>query len=297
MKPYLTIPLLLFLIAGAHDHARSEENTDCNIYTSPFDKIHSLNKGENFKIINSRSEDASNGPYVIINHIFTYNNPTTKYTITVKGEIFINEDDHREVRCCSGTDTMIVSMLSGSGTVKVYGRGSMNMGSFQVEKLNYDSDMNIVIKGKTHCLDKPGADCYTKYSSISFEESWSKEMEWDITTSDPENDDIRYDMLKRIAPTQIPVSPHTGRTLRFDYNYPGPGKYEQTSTAHGIGTYKWSYTYVSGNAARYSSDINPHTEQLNYDDDQPKPKDYPVPVGVLGPPLENITWDLIDLDY
>ena len=121
-------------------------------------------------------------------------------------------------------------------------------------------------------------------------------MEWDIVTSDPENDEVRYDMFKQIVPKKNPDSPHTGRTLKYNFDFPGVSTFEHRSSIAGMGTFIWKYSYVSRDAAQYLSEINPPNEQLRYDDDRPKPKDYPISESELGPPLESIQWNLIDIN-
>lgn len=283
MKPFLFLPVILLLATWTVNYYKTVNSPipEYNTYKS---------------VINYSAPDLESGPHLIVDHVFNYNNPTVTYKITVRGEIPIQVNPLGKISCCEGTQERIVSNLSGSGIVTISGRGSLNMPGFQVERLNYNAKMRIQINGKTTCFEEPKSHCLTLYSFISLEETWLDNIEWDIITSDPENDALRYDMFKQIAPTRIPDSPHTGRTLKYQYDYPGISAFEHQSTIAGMGTFKWKYIYSSSSAEQYYREINPPNEQLNYDDDRPKPKDYPVPEGELGPPLESITWDLIDLD-
>lgn len=281
MKLLLLLPASIILSMGTINH-------------KPVDSIGIENKNRQPETTDCDVVLAS-GPTLILDHVFTYNNPMVNYTITVRGEVPISEEPVGKVECCHGKWERIVGYLSGSGIVTVTGKGSMSAGQFQVKKINYTAKMRIQVNGKTACFEEPESHCLTLFSIISLEETWLDDMEWEIETSDPENDSYRYEMFKRIVPTKIPDSPHTGRTLKYQYDYPGVSIYEHNSSAGGQGTYKWKYAYVSSNAEQYYKEVNLPTEQLNYDDDRPKPKDYPVPEGELGPPLESVSWDLVGM--
>jgi hypothetical protein len=264
-------------------------------YYKPLDSIYVEN--QNYQSVTNHSEsNPASGPTLRIDHEFKYNNPMMNYTITVRGEVPINEDYAGFISCCQGKGKRPVFYLSGSGIVNVYGKGSMHIDDFQVKKLNYNAKMRIQIKGKTTCFEEPELFCLTVFGCISLEETWLDDIKWDIVTSDPENDDLRINMFKQIAPTKIPVSPHTGRTLKFNFDHGSIRVYEHESSAGGVGTFKWQYSYVPSNAEQYYKEVNPPGEQLRYDETKGLPKDYPVSKEELGPPLESIIWDLIDLD-
>ena len=264
-------------------------------FYEPVDSIFLENINHQSVNIYSRSNPIS-GSTLIIDHEFKYSNSMMNYTITVRGEVPVNQDYAGYISCCQGKGERPVFYLSGSGIVNVYGRGSITLEDFQIKKLNYNAKMRIQIDGKTTCFEEPELFCLTSFGCISLKETWLNDMQWDIVTSDPENDDVRINMFKQIVPTKIPVSPHTGRTLKFNLDHGSIRVYEHVSAAPGVGTFKWKYSYVPSNAEQYYKEVNPPGEQLRYDETKGLPKDYPVSKEELGPPLESIKWDLIDLD-
>lgn len=241
--------------------------------------------------------------FLIIDHLFIYNNPTVDYRITVKGKVQVTSkmEGFVRVKQRDGSDSMTtVSSLSGEGTIKVTGRGSMKLGKFSVKKINYDSTMTAILTGKTRFVNAPENNEPREFANLALKENWDGDFTWDIETSDPKNDSLRLDMLKMMVPRKIPNSPHTGRTLEY-YVGPSPknNTYEKVDSVPGMGTFRWRYTYPPGDAhdpGRDNTTVNPAGSQANFDDDRPKPKDYiNPPPPKLGPPIEQIDWDLVDL--
>ena len=285
----------------------------------------SLDK-ENFPAVKLPLQSNNTQFDLTLDHLFTYSNPTVNYKISVQGRIPVHYDEHFAVRVnrYNVENIELVSILSGRGAVKVSGRGSINAGSFQVKKINYDSQMNIDINGKTRFLNHEEGGVIS-VMNLALEENWNGDLNWDIETSDPENDDLRYNMLKMIVPTKIPDSPHTGRTLEFVEGYLYEDEtFEHVSSIPGMGTFRWRYTisynFVETHTDRPVNDpinpenptetsshyvkvknqnvtVNPNNEQSNYDDNQPKPNDFVKDYEPrLGPPLESIIWDIVNLD-
>jgi len=299
MKINLIIPVILFMLTGTLRNGQTENkiSTEGSILNT---WIENSSDKENYPATMVHTQRDDEPCYLIIDHLFVYNNPTVNYRITVKGQIPVYEDfDNAKeisVKTSLGPQSFAVHNLYGKGTLNVSGRGSMNLGQFQVKKINYESSMIVNITGKTDFKENPSYGSASSLIYFALEENWNGSFNWDIETSDPENDALRYDMFKRIVPTKIPDSPHTGRTLKYNDDYPGISTYEHKSVIPGMGTFIWKYSYVNRNAAEYQSEINPPNEQLRYNDDRPKPKDYPVPEGELGPPLKDIKWELTDFD-
>lgn len=303
MKIHLLILLVLFLFAGPLSNEQP-------VYT-----IYSEGNISNTIIensLNTESLPASLVPlqsdyikcHLIIDHQFVYNNPMVKYKISVSGRIPVQWDENFAVKVkLNGKEYIdLASTLKGSGNLKVSGRGSISAGSFQVNKINYDSEIHVNLQGKTRYLEQEDGSV-VPVMNLALEESWNGDLKWDIETSDPENDDLRYDMLKKIIPTKTPESPHTGRTLEYIKGYLYEDQtFEHVSSVPGMGTFRWrytiSYSYVKD---KYNRDprltVNPKNKQLNFDDNRPKPKDYVKTYEPrLGPPLESIIWDIVNLD-
>jgi len=152
--------------------------------------------------------------------------------------------------------------------------------------------MIVTINGKTHHIKRPEEMGTDVRVNLELQENWNGKFNWDIETSDPEVDSYRLAMLKRIIPQKIPDSPHTGYTIEYDYNYPGNTTYEYV-TSNAMGTFRWRYIFSSSHSQDNCKRINP-IDQERFDDKRPKPKDYPVLKGKLGPPLDQIKWDLVD---
>lgn len=321
MKIYLPILLSLFLFSGPKEIKQPE--TTISINEKPtYTILENILNSEDFLagLVSFQSEYIK--CHLTIDHQFNYSNPMVNYKISVTGRIPVHYDESFAVRVNRNNveNIELVSILSGRGTVKVSGRGSINAGSFQVKKINYDSQINIDINGKTRFLNHEGG--VISVMNLALEENWNGDLNWDIETSDPENDDLRYDMLKNIVPTKIPDSPHTGRTLEFAEGYLYKDQtFEHVSSIPGMGTFRWRYTIIYNIAegvasdrpvldpinpekpAHYvkvkiqNTDVNPDNEQSNYDDNQPKPEDFVKDYEPrLGPPLESIEWEIVDLD-
>ncbi len=261
-----------------------------------------------------------------MDHLFIYNNPTVDYKIAVSGTIPIHFVENFAVMVKMPTYEYLtfVSTMAGGGQVKVSGRGSMNAGSFQIKKINYDSEIDINVQGKTRFLEVEEG--VIPLMNLALEEKWNGDLNWDIETSDPENDGLRLDMFKRIAPTKIPDSPHTGRTIECIDGYLYEDQtYEHVSSVPGMGTFRWRYTISfhfvktyrdvivddprspndtterSSHYVRVEDNrnvtVNPTNDQENYTDDRPKPKDYVTTYEPrLGPPLESIVWNIVNLE-
>lgn len=326
MKINLLLPAILLLFPGTLKYGPEE----CKIYAEGKSSnaiIETIPKTE----YSSAGKDPleSNHYYELtIDHLFVYNNPMVNYKIAVSGTIPVHFDENFCVYVkfpLLGYEIIqMVSSLSGSGRVQVSGRGSMDAGSFKVNKINYDSEMNIDIKGKTRFLETEKGPI--PLLNFALQESWNTDLSWDIETSDPENDDLRYDMLTKIVPTKTPDSPHTGRTIECIEGYIYEDQtYEHVSSIPGMGTFRWRYTIShhfvktdkneieekpvdpkdpDGSRAKYVKvedkpklTVNSKNNQQNYTDDRPKPKDYVTTYAPrLGPPIESIFWELIDCD-
>ncbi|MBN2862191.1 MAG: hypothetical protein JXN62_03450 [Bacteroidales bacterium] len=241
--------------------------------------------------------------HLIIDHQFVYNNPMVNYKISVTGRIPVQYEENFAVKVKLYDKEYIdlASTLTGSGKLKVSGRGSMNAGSFQVNKINYDSEIHVNIQGKTRYLEQEDGSVIP-VMNLALKETWNGDLKWDIETSDPENDDVRYNMLTKIVPTKIPDSPHTGKTLEYITGYLYEDQtFGHTSSVPGMGTFRWrytiSYTYVKGKSnTEPKLTVNPK-DQSRFDDNRPKPEDYVKTYEPrLGPPLESIVWEIIDLD-
>jgi len=321
MKVYLPILLSLFLFFGPKE-IKQPENTISINEKPTYTILENILNSEDFLagLVSFQSEYIK--CHLTIDHQFNYSNPMVNYKISVTGRIPFHYDESFAVRVNRNNveNIELVSILSGRGTVKVSGRGSINAGSFQVKKINYDSQINIDINGKTRFLNHEGG--VISVMNLALEENWNGDLNWDIETSDPENDDLRYNMLKMIVPTKIPDSPHTGRTLEFVEGYLYKDEtFEHVSSIPGMGTFRWRYTIIYNIAegaandrpvldpinpekpAHYvkvkiqNPDVNPDNEQSNYDDNQPKPEDFVKNYEPrLGPPLESIIWDIVNLD-
>ena len=299
MKINLLIFAILLLFPGMLKNGQQEynlyaEGNSLNAITETIsDTDHSFASEDTVK---------SNHYYQLtIDHLFVYSNPMVNYKITVNGTIPVYWDENFCVYVkfpLLGYEIMqMVSTWSGSGKVKVSGRGSMNAGSFKVKKINYDSEMHIDIKGKTRYLDTEKGPI--PLLNLALKEEWNGDFNWDIETSDPKNDGLRLDMFKRMVPTKIPDSPHTGRTIECVENYLYEDQtYEHVSSVPGMGTFRWRYT-ISHRFVKVEGDptltANPKNDQQNYTNDRPKPKDYVTTYAPrLGPPLESIVWEVVD---
>ena len=287
MKIIFLAPAILFLVTVTHKLEQPEyrlfakENSSVGKYPQQINQYRQLT----------------------IDHLFVYNNPVVNYKITVSGTIPIHfvENFAVKVKMPAYEYIELVSTMAGSGKVKVSGRGSMNAGSFMVKKINYDSEIDINVQGKTRFLEvEKGA---IPLMNLALEEEWNGDFDWDIETSDPKNDGLRLDMFKRMVPTKIPDSPHTGRTIECIDGYLLEDQtYEHVSSIPGMGTFRWRYT-ISFHFVKdkYNEDpkltVNPKNEQLNLTNDRPKPKDYITTYEPrLGPPLESIVWNIVNLD-
>lgn len=312
MKIHLLLPFILFLFPGTLGNEQPENKIFTN-ENSPNSRI-SL-------------QDNNMSYYLTIDHLFVYNNPTVNYTISVKGKVPVHFEENFAVYVKLNNEEYLtlVSSLAGQGKVKVSGRGSMNLGSFKVKKINYDSEINIDVQGKTRYLELESGDVIPLLN-LALKEEWNADFNWDIETSDPENDALRYDMFKHIVPTKTPDSPHTGRTLEYATSFLYEDQtYEQVSSVPGMGTFRWRYTLSCNFVDTYTDHVvddprdpknptertshfikvkddpkltvNPKNSQSNYDDDRPKPKDYiKTREPRLGPPLESIVWEIVDLN-
>ncbi len=236
---------------------------------------------------------------LLIDHLFVYKNQMVNYRISVKGEIKIDWTSKGFVHCWNKKYEEILCdaiVWNGHGRVYIQGRGNMNPGGgFTVHKINYDSSMSITVNGIQRYMKGPKDRAGTLYvQNLELQENWDGKFNWDIKTSDPENDSIRLKMLKKVVPHKIPDSPHTGKTIEFDQSYLENATYEYV-TSNAMGTFRWRYilTPRSSNRKEFPEHTNA-ASQDNFDDDLPKPRDYPVPEGRLGPPLDQIQWDLVD---
>lgn len=237
---------------------------------------------------------------LVVDHLFTYKNPIVNYSIHVKGKVPITEVWEGVTYIWGIGEKKITapaSTFTGTGTVTVKGSGNIDTDQkFKVKKLNYDTSMTVTINGKTNyirAVDKYGSKMFV---NLEIQENWNSDLVWDIETSDPENDALRLKLLKAIIPRQIPASPHTGRTIEFEKSFFENTTYEYR-TSNAEGDFRWRYTlcWPSSTIQQNKKDVNPDNEQLNYAD--PRPKDIiPPPIARLGPPLDQIPWELIDLD-
>lgn len=326
MKIHLLIPAILLLFPGTLKYGQ-EECKLCDEGNFSNTIIETISKTEYSSAVKDPLE--SNHYYELtIDHLFVYSNPMVNYKITVNGTIPVHFDENLCVYVkfpLLGYEIIqLVSSLSGSGKLKISGRGSMDAGSFKVKKINYDSEMNIDIKGRTRYIETEKGPI--PLLNLDLKEEWNGDLKWDIETSDPENDDLRYDMLTKIVPTKIPDSPHTGQTIECIEGYLYEDQtYEQVSSIPGMGTFRWRYTLSHHFVKTYRTEIvekpvdpknpdgsradgvkvedkpgvivNPKNEQLNFTEDRPKPKDYVTTYEPrLGPPLESIVWELIDCE-
>lgn len=239
---------------------------------------------------------------LILDHLFVYNNQVVNYRISVQGEILLKLETKGLYYAWAreGKEMLVMATaLTGTGKVSIRGRGNMNPGGkFIVHKMNYDSSMTVTINGKTRHIKAPEETGSYLLVNLELQENWDGSFNWDIETSDPKNDSLRLEMFKRIIPQQIPYSPHTGHTIEFDHSFLEYVTYEYV-TSNAMGTFRWRYIFCppADNRKAYKNTVNPDNEQLNFDDDRPKPKDYiPIPKGRLGPPLNQIQWELVDLE-
>jgi len=323
MKIHLLIPVILLLFAGTIKREQSENEIyiEENLLNTWIEN--SLDT-DNFPDSRIPLQDGNISYYLIIDHLFVYTNPMVNYRISVEGKIPVHYEERFAVyvKQYDHEYLFFVSSLAGSGKVKVSGRGSINAGSFQVKKINYDSEINIDIQGKTRYLELEGGDVLN-LKNLALKEEWNADLNWDIETSDPKNDALRYDMFKHIVPTKIPDSPHTGRTLEYAESFLYEDQtYEHVSSIPGMGTFRWRYTIIYNfvethtdspvndprnpeNRTETSSHyvkvknqnvtVNPNNEQSNYDDNKPKPEDFVKDYEPrLGPPLESIIWEVVD---
>jgi hypothetical protein len=302
MKIYLPILLSLFLFSSPKGIIQPE-NTKCINDPPSFTISENMLNAEGFLagLVSSQSDYIK--CHLIIDHQFVYSNPMVNYEISVTGRIPVQYEENFAVKVKLYDKEYIdlASTLTGRGNLKVSGRGSINAGSFQVNKINYDSQIHVNIQGKTRYLEQEDGSVIP-VMNLALEENWNGDLNWDIETSDPENDDLRYNMFKNIVPTKIPGSPHTGKTLEYITGYLYEDQTFQTvSSVPGMGTFRWrytiSYTYVKD---KYDTEpkltVNPKN-QSRFDDNRPKPKDYVKTYEPrLGPPLESIEWEIIDLD-
>ncbi len=235
-------------------------------------------------------------PRLILDHLFVYKNQVVDYRISVQGEIPLKEETKGFIPFWNkgGEEVLAAAkVLTGTGNVRIRGRGSLDSGAkFKIKKFNYDSSMMVTINGKTHNIKKAEEMGTDVRVNLELQENWNGKFNWDIETSDPEADSHRLSMLKRIIPQKIPDSPHTGYTIEYDYNYPGNSIYEYV-TSNAMGTFRWRYILSSSYSKEYKEEVNT-VDQEQYDNDRQKPKDYPVPKGKLGPPLDQIKWDFVD---
>ena len=283
----------------------------------------------------SAKENSSAGKYpqednhycqLTIDHLFVYTNPMVNYKITVSGTIPVHRVENFAVYVKMPTYEFLgwVSTLTGKGKVKVSGSGSINAGSFKVKKINYVSEIDINVHGKTRFLEVEKGTI--PLLNLALEEKWSGDLNWDIETSDPKNDRLRLDMFKRMVPTKIPDSPHTGRTIECINGYLYEKQtYEQVSSVPGMGTFRWRYT-ISDHFVKTYDDllvkdtrdpknpaethhhfakvehnpnvtVDPKNDQQDLTDNRPKPKDYVTTYEPrLGPPLESIVWEIVDVN-
>ena len=239
-------------------------------------------------------------PKLILDHLFVYKNQMVNYRISVQGEIPLKLEGKGLVRAWDkgGKETTLPAIaLTGTGKVSIRGRGNINPGGgFIVHKINYDSSMTITINGKTRVIKAPEEIGSYMFVNLELQENWDGSFSWDIETSDPKNDSLRLEMFKRIIPKQIPYSPHTGHTIEYSYLFAGNSTYEYVGSDAMGGTYRWRYIFSPFTSKVYEETINPDN-QLRFDDDLPKPKDFiKISEGKLGPPLDQIQWELVDLD-
>ncbi len=303
MKIYLPILLSLFLFSGPKE-IKQPENTICINEKPTYAILENILKPEGFLPVLVSFQSDYIKCHLIIDHQFDYSNPMVNYKISVTGRIPVQYEENFAVKVrLNGKEYIdLASTLTGSGNLKVSGRGNMSAGSFKVNKINYDSQIHVNLRGKTRYLEQEDGSVIP-VMNLALDENWNGDLNWDIETSDPENDDLRYNMFKKIVPTKIPDSPHTGKTLEYITGYLYEDQTFQTvSSVPGMGTFRWrytiSYSYVKD---KYNTEpkltVNPKNKQLNFDDKRPKPKDYVKTYEPrLGPPLESIVWEIIDLD-
>jgi hypothetical protein len=301
MKIHLLIPLILLLFAGTIKIEQSEYGiyTEENLFNTCIENSLDIENPPNSRV---PVQDNNMGYYLIMDHLFVYTNPMVNYKISVEGRIPVQYEENFAVYVKLNNKEYLtsVSTLAGSGKVKVSGRGSMNAGSFKVKKINYDSEININIQGKTRFLELESGDAIP-LKNLALKEEWDADLNWDIETSDPENDDLRYEMFRKIVPTKIPDSPHTGRTLEYTESFLYEDQtYEHVSSIPGMGTFRWrytiSYTYAKGEWGEINPELTVNPKNQNrYDKNRPLPKDYiKTHEPKLGPPLESIVWEVVD---
>ncbi len=239
---------------------------------------------------------------LLIDHLFVYKNQMVNYRISVQGGIPIDWTMKGFTRCWGWDeheDLCGAIVWNGSGRVDIRGRGSMNPGGgFTVDKINYDSSMSVTVNGIQRYMKAPkdrGKGSIV-LQNLELQENWNGKFNWNIKTSDPKNDSIRLKMLKKIVPQKIPDSPHTGKTIEFDQSSLEFATYEYV-TSNAMGTFRWRYILAPShiNLKQYKDLVNDDS-QKNFSDDSIKPKDYRMPEGRLGPPLDQIQWDLVPLD-
>lgn len=236
---------------------------------------------------------------LILDHLFVYKNQMVNYRISVQGEIPLKLEGkglERSWNKDGKESTLPAIAVTGTGKVSIQGRGSMNPGAgFTVHKINYDSSMTIAINGKTRVIKAPEGIGSYMFFYLELQENWDGDFNWDIKTSDQKNDSLRLGMLKRIIPKKIPDSPHIGHTIKYSYFFTGNSTYEYI-TSNAMGTFRWRYIFSPYTSRVYKKIINP-VDQERFDNDFPKPKDFiTVSKGELGPPLDQIQWDLVPLD-
>jgi len=325
MKIYLPILLSLFLFFGPKE-IKQPENTISINEKPAYTILENILNSEHFLagLVSFQSDYIK--CHLTIDHQFNYSNPMVNYKISVTGRIPVKYEENFavKVRLYGKEYIDLASTLTGSGNLKVSGRGNISAGSFQVNKIDYDSQISVNLQGKTRYLEQKDGSVIP-VMNLALKETWNGDLNWDIETSDPENDDVRYDMLKNIVPTKIPDSPHTGKTLEYISGYLYEDQTFQTvSSVPGMGTFRWRYTisyaYVKSYIDRPVEDprdpenptertshlvkvednpiitVNPK-DQSRFDDNRPKPEDYVKTYEPrLGPPLESIEWEIIDLD-
>lgn len=227
---------------------------------------------------------------LILDHLFVYKNPMVNYRISVQGKIPIDWTMQGFTPCLNRHDQVDLCEAiawSGNGRVDIQGQGSMNPGGgFTVNKINYDSSMSVTVNGINRYMKAPKdrGEGSIVVHNLELKENWEGSFKWDIKTSDSKNDSIRLKMLKRIVPQKIPDSPHTGKTVEFDESSLEFATYEYV-TSNPMGTFRWRYILAPSKGIKAL--VN-DSSQANFSDDSIKPKDYHMPEGRLGPPLDQI---------